>query len=446
MISSQKKIIEIPYNPLPKQKEFHTSTAIYRGYIGGFGSGKTYSGCNEALQMALQYPRNFGLIGARTYTMLRDTTRKTFLEVCPEGVIRKFNKGENFIQFMNGSEIIFRHLEEPDKLKSLNLGFFYIDEASDVHEDVFHQLQGRLRLATVARRCGFVTSNPKGKDWLYRKFKLPHLKLMEAIEKYRITNDPADRELVIKWAKMARKYHLVQAPSTENTYLPEEYVENLLESVSDEYAARYISGEFCAFEGMVYKKFVNAPGAARSNVIDPFEIPSHWIRYRGIDFGFTNPFVCLWAAYDPVYNAFYFYDAHYEKEKLLSYHAEAINKRGGTYKATFADHDAQDRAELETKGITTVAANKAIVSGIEVVNSYFVPKSDGKPRIFFFNTPEMQMVLQEIEAYRYPEGNSLKHNPDEEPIKKDDHAMDAMRYIVYNHKLRTARSGLIRTF
>ena len=79
---------------------------------------------------------------------------------------------------------------------------------------------------------------------------------------------------------------------------------------SDEFAKQEIYGDFIAFEGLVYKEFSRVV-----HVIDSFEIPEHWRRVRGIDFGFKNPFVCLFCALDED-NRLYIYDEHYYREKL----------------------------------------------------------------------------------------------------------------------------------
>jgi len=117
------------------------------------------------------YPRNCGLIGRKDFTDLRDTTLKTFLEICPEGFIRNYNKTEHHIIFVNGSEVYFRELKDRTGLGSLNLGFFYIDEAEEVEESVFDYLKGRLSLQNVDKTLGWLTSNPPNEDhWIFRQF------------------------------------------------------------------------------------------------------------------------------------------------------------------------------------------------------------------------------------------------------------------------------------
>lgn len=165
--------LELDYLPKPKQSTFHTSEAKYRLYIGAWRAGKTYAGCQEALKKSMLYPGNCGLIGRKDFTDLRDTTLETFLDICPEDFISTYNKTEHHIKFVNGSELYFRELKDRKGLGSFNLGWFYIDEAEEVEENIFTMLQGRLSLKDVGKTCGWLTSNPPNEDhWIYKKFEL----------------------------------------------------------------------------------------------------------------------------------------------------------------------------------------------------------------------------------------------------------------------------------
>ena len=100
------------------------------------------------------------------------------------------------------------------------------------------------------------------------------------------------------------------------------------------------------------------------------EIPADWPRWRSIDWGFNNPFTCLWLAQDPD-RRWYVYHEHYQARETLAYHAERIKQISGRerYRATWADHDAQDRYEFENLGIKTTPARKDVHLGIEAVQT-----------------------------------------------------------------------------
>jgi len=143
----------------------------YALYSGGFGAGKTLALELKILYLALKYPKNAILVGRQHYQDLRDTVQKEFFDLCPEEYISNFVKSERKAVLINGSEILFRHLDKVSEkeIRSLNLGAFAIDQMEDVAEPVFLALKGRLRKAGTSQQ-GFGTSNP-APSWIFREFK-----------------------------------------------------------------------------------------------------------------------------------------------------------------------------------------------------------------------------------------------------------------------------------
>lgn len=260
------------YSPLPKQREFHESDAFLRMYQGGFGSGKTKAGVWEAIDVSMAYPGNFGIIARRTYRELEDTTKKTFFDECPKELIASYKARDDLVTFVNGSRLVFRSLDDPDKFKSMNLGWFYVDEATEIDdEDIPTMLVGRLRLASVPWRGGWFTSNPSHVEhWTYRWF-------------------------VERAQRSPTRYHLIVASSYENPYLPREYIETLEQEYSPQWVRRYLMGEF----GFIAK----GPAVFESfneglHVVDGLK----WLEDREVirswDFGFHHPAV-LWSQVGP---------------------------------------------------------------------------------------------------------------------------------------------------
>jgi PBSX family phage terminase large subunit len=250
------------YVPLPTQLAFHTSPKKFRLYRGGLGSGKTLAGCHEALRLCLQYPKNFGLIARETYQQLEDSTMRTFFEcVCPPQIIKFFNKQSKHLYLFNGSEIVFRSLDNPEKFKSDEFGFFYIDEASESSEDAFKFLMGRLRRSNIPQEalCGFMTSNPVNvTHWLY---------------KYFIQQNRTDFQ----------EFH---APTYENKVnLPENYIESLERNYPPSWAKKYLNGDWGFTEGgqPVFTNFREDLHVKDLKYITEMPI------YVGIDFGFRRP-------------------------------------------------------------------------------------------------------------------------------------------------------------
>jgi len=201
----------------PSQERFFTSEKKYVLFSGGYGAGKSLMLTLKAIDLALRYPKNYILMGRKTYPELRDSLMKEFFTVCPEFLIKDFFKAETKVLFKNGSEIIFRHLDTVSEaeIRSLNLGAFFIDQAEEVSREVFMGLRGRLRRDGIAEndRRGYLTCNP-ALTWLFGEFKQ--------------NPDPS--------------YDVIECSTLENEKnLPKEYIEDLMK-YPESYKKQYVYG------------------------------------------------------------------------------------------------------------------------------------------------------------------------------------------------------------
>lgn len=258
-MQAQTKVV-IPYQPKDKQSKFHLSDKKYRLYIGAWRAGKSFAGCMEALKQSMLFKGNIGLIGRKDFSDLRDTTLKTFLDICPPEIIKSYNKTEHHVIFKNDSEIYFRDLKERASLGSLELGWFYIDEAEEVGEDVYLYLKGRLSSPKTKRQCGWLTSNPPNEDhWLYRHFQL---------------KETPDSELI-------------HASTYENrSNLPEGYIEGL-ETMPESWRKKYLMGEwgFTPDGKPFHQGFIESIHKKQLEYLTAKPI------YRAWDYGFHHPAV-----------------------------------------------------------------------------------------------------------------------------------------------------------
>ena len=410
-------------NPLPKQKLFLDEALgtryKYIRYSGGIGSGKTMIGCITILHMAV-LKRGDYLIARQFMPELKSTTWRQFHEICPPELIveKRIADMETVIRTVDGgtSTIMFRGLEDPDKLRSLNLNVFLIDEAAQTTEEAFMLLQGRLR--GQHWRKGMIVQNPGGRDWCYRWF---------VGQKH--INDPEVRKLFLN----------IRAPSTENIHLPDGYVDTMIASWSHDRIEREIMGSDDAFTGMIYEEFDRS-----CHVIKPFRIPDDWVRRIGADAGYRMPAAWIYGAVSPD-GDLYIYREYYKKEKLV----EEICKENLALIGTERIEQMRlDPAAKQTKGaigksewdvyaeylpghFPLLAAQNAVKPGIDRVKSFLKKDKRGKPRLYIFDTCEN--LLDELVQYKWKEqlpGQVGKVNEKEEPIKNNDHALDAMRYLV----------------
>lgn len=427
--------------PLPKQKFFLEKAIAPDGpkfirYVGGIGSGKSLIGCVTVLSWAVLYPGDY-LIGRQYMPELRSTTYKTFLEICPKELIleHRVADAEVKIRCANGgvSTIMFRALEEPDKHRSLNLNGFYVDEANQVTEEAFLLLQGRLRGRHV--RKGILTMNTGGHDWSWRIF----------VSKQDFTTD---------WIK--DQFLNIKAPSTENHHLPDGYVESMMASWSEDRIKREILADEDSFEGQVYSEF-----RRDIHVVKPFRIPDSWNRHIRIDHGYRNPAAVLFFAVNREGEVF-LYREFYQREWLIKEifdgKKEGVNYTAGIKTLSRLGHEDAERfadAKIDpsTKNRSGVDgtspydeyyrcwpekwpilgfARNDVQIGIERVKQYLKPHpKTGKPLLYIFES--CKETLNEISTYKYPElksGDVDRKSEPEKPRKVNDHAMDALRYMI----------------
>ncbi len=404
---------------LPGQRRFMESTAPELLYSGAWGAGKSRILCEKALFLCLRYPGNFVGICRKTFNALKQTTMRTFFqEVCPPDHIKRWNKTDHLLTLKNGSQIYFFGLDDPLKIQSLNLGACGVDEVIELTEDDWFILGGRIRLGTVPFHQLFAATNPAHRGhWCYQRFYVERPKL------------PDGRPIT----------EVVESNALENHHLPLDYVAKI-QTLKGRYRDRFVLGKWVDFEGLVYDCF-----DPLIHVVDTMpEGWQEWPKVRSIDFGYSNPFVCQWWAISPD-NEWYLYREIYYSHRLVEDHARDIVRlsQGECYLATYADHDAEDRATLEAYGVPTVAAIKDVSPGIQAVYKKLQLDDRGKPGLYFVRGALVEKdpalveakkptcTLEEIQGYQYPKQKGDK-NAKEEPIKLNDHGMDAMRYAIYS--------------
>jgi hypothetical protein len=162
----------IYYDALPSQKAFHDCDARFKGFSGPIGSGKSQALCHEAIRLSYRNPGRQGLLAAPTFPMLRDATQRSLFELLEHNRIpTSFNKADNCLTMQDtNSKILFRSLEDFERLRGTNLAWFGVDELTYCKEEAWLRLEGRLRDPKATQLSGFGVWTPKGFDWVYRRF------------------------------------------------------------------------------------------------------------------------------------------------------------------------------------------------------------------------------------------------------------------------------------
>lgn len=173
----------IEYDALPSQRLFHGLESRFKGFSGPIGCGKSQALCQEAIRLSYVNAGRMGLLGAPTFPMLRDATQGTLLEILEaNGLPFEHNKAENTLLMKDtGSRMLFRAVDEFERLRGTNLAWFGLDELTYTQEAAWLRLEGRLRDPKARRLCGFAVWTPKGYDWVYRKFLAERVAGYEAV-------------------------------------------------------------------------------------------------------------------------------------------------------------------------------------------------------------------------------------------------------------------------
>lgn len=404
-------------------------------FDGGSRSGKTTIWVEWVVQRAFQYAGSRQFIGrlCRNHakqSLWNDSFRKYLRDNVGRDMFSLL-EADLTIRFYNGSEIIIGGLDDAEHVEKV-LGNEYItvvlNEATQLSYNTMNMLETRLAQRVYDEKGNpaipkmVLDCNPRGpRHWLHQVG-------------VRRVNPETEEPLANRssWARL----HWSAYDNRDN--LPPEYILSL-ESLPEVMKKRMLHGLWVSNEGCVYDEWDDDVHA-----IEPFAIPDDWIKIRAIDFGYTNPFVCLWGAVDPD-GRIYIYRELYRRGLRTVDAAKLIKRLTEKEKIFFtvADHDAQERAELESGGVYTEAAHKSVMLGIQTVKNRLAKAGDGKPRLFIFNN--LKAILSEISSYEWaPSVNG--GNTKDAPKKENDHAMDALRYMVMacSDKLEGSVKNLIK--
>jgi phage terminase large subunit len=334
-------------------------------------------------------------------------------------------------RYQNGSTITVGGMDKPTRIMSSEYDIIFVQEATELTETEWEMLTTRLRNGRVSFQQLIADCNPSTPThWLKARANKGRTIMLES----RHEDNP-----------------ILFDEDGKVTERGMEYIEKL-DALSGARHKRLRKGLWVSAEGVIYEDFDPAV-----HLIDSFPIPREWPRLWAIDFGFVNPFVCQWWAQDPD-GRLYLYREIYMTKRLVEQHARDIMKQVTRTDQTWkepkprnlvTDHDIQARATLESQlGLSTTPADKrfSVSEGIQAVSSRLKLGKDGRPRIYIFRDALVERdteladakkptsTVEEITGYIWaptPDGKPQI----EDPLKADDHGMDAMRYRVVQEDL-----------
>ena len=258
-----------------KQKAFFLARERYVAYGGARAGGKSWALRHKAILLALNYPGIKMLLLRRTY---KDLERNHVREIAPilDG-FASYSRQDKLFRFPGGSMLEMGYCDaESDVLQYQGQEYdvIFIDEATQFTEYQFSTLTACVRGANDFPKRMYLTCNPGGvgHEWVKRLF---------VSKRYKENENPSD-------------YRFIAATVYDNRVFLQkdpEYV-NALNALPNGLREAWRDGNWDMLAGRYFTEFDRS-----IHVIDPFKIPSHWRRYRAIDYG-LDCLACVWIAVD----------------------------------------------------------------------------------------------------------------------------------------------------
>ena len=401
------------------QEDFLAAAETDVLYGGAAGGGKSYAMLVDPLRYAHRAAHR-GLIIRRSMPELReliDKSRELYPKAFPGC---KYKEVEKLWNFPSGAKIEFGFLErDADVYRYQGQAYSWIGFDEITHlptEFSWNYLASRLRTTDADiipyMRC---TANPGGvgATWVKKRY-----------------IDPQTPDTSFEGADgLTRKF--IPARLQDNPYLARDgRYEKMLQALPPTQRQQLLEGNWDVAEGAAFTEFETL-----SHIITPFEIPLHWERIKGIDYGYASESACVWGAVDPSDGTLIIYRELYKKGLLGTELGDILTNmemedpfsvpgvldtscwsRTGTTGPTVGE-------TLQRAGHKLRRADKNRIQGKIQIHEYLKIKQSGRPRLQIFNTcPNLIRELQSIPLD--------KSNPEDVNTHAPDHAYDALRYLI----------------
>ena len=389
--------------------------------VGGYGSSKSYHAALKIFLKCLEEKRKV-LVVREVFETMRDSTFNLFEEIISDmkldGLVETRTSPMQVL-FPNGSQIIFKGMDKPAKLKSINnVSIIWIEECSELKYEGFKELLGRARHPNLSIHF-ILTTNPVSKsNWTYKHFFIDR-------ENKRKTLD--DKKLYKDKVIETKDVYYHHSTADDNKFLPYSYIEQLEELQEYDQDLYRIArlGQF---------------GINGKKVLPQFEIASHEIvkdkiakipkRFHriGMDFGFITSYNALIKiAIDDKNKYLYIYQEYYDKGKTDDITVEEIRPLIDKKDLIIADNaEPKTIAFYNQSGIRMVGAKKgpgSVLAGIKKVKRF--------KKIIC--SEECRNVIAELKELTY----ATNRNGDiiEDEFNIDAHTFDSIKYALDGYEV-----------
>ena len=360
-------------------------------YYGGAGSGKSYGATQKILLKALKYKRKVLVIRKIQRTIKDSIWALIISHLHASGFYNacRVNRSDFEIELPNGSIFIFKGLDDPEKIKSIDgVTDIVIEEATELTEDDFTQLNLRLR-ALVDYLQIYLMFNPiSKKNWVYDYFFVRQLPL---------------------------NVKVIKTTYQDNKFLSDEY-RNELERLKDRnpaYYRIYCLGEFATLDKLVFPVYT-------TKIVSETDIQG-LKRWIGLDFGYINdPSAIVCGFIDTVNKRIYVTGEYVKRGMKNNEIAETMIDLGLHKDKCYGDcAERKSIDEIRDKGVNIEPAEKgkdSIIHGIQWIQQYELIVDE---RCF--------KVIEELENYTWKKDKKTGEYINE-PVDTFNHTIDAIRY------------------
>jgi phage terminase large subunit len=356
--------------------------------VGGARSSKSYSIAQLLLLKLLNEKNKNMLILRKTLPSLRISTLKLFTGMLSEYGLYRYavhNKTARTIK-LRSCLMHYTGLDDPEKIKSTEWNYIWMEEANEFTWEDFITLKTRLSARSDDGKLNqmYLSLNPSDESGWIKK------RLQDAV---------------------AEDCEFIYSSYKDNRFISEDYTKILteLKNVDETYYKVYTLGEWAVPKNVIYTNWEIAD-----------EPPHNYdeIIY-GLDFGYNNP-TCLLKLYIKD-EEIYIEEMIYETKLTNSQLAEKMKKlKIKSNECIYADCAEPQRIKELSEYFNIYEADKNVNAGIDTLKSR---------KIKILRTAGN--VLSEIKLYKWKEDRSGAIL--DSPVKFNDHAMDAMRYAVYSY-------------
>lgn len=313
----------------PHFKDFMAERdAKFQFLVGGYGSSKSYHVACKIISMLYKEKRK-ALVIREVYDTHKDSTFSLFSEIIEEMGLLDDSGGRRIkrnkirtkespyeIRFWNGSRIIFKGMDKPEKLKSVNgISLVWLEECSEVKYAGFKELLGRLRHPTL-KLYMILSTNPVSEDnWTFL-----HFFKDEENERVVLDDEKLYEERIVRVGDTY--YH--HSVADDNKHLPQSYIEQLEEMKEYDPDLYRVArkGRFGINGKRVLPQFEVVEAAEIDKMIAKIPKP---LYKNGLDFGFVesyNAFVRLVIDHDKKH--LYIIKEHYNRGESDAELAKAL--------------------------------------------------------------------------------------------------------------------------